>query len=462
MSAKTVNMTDGRKLFVNLCLLALPLMFTGILQLLYTASDLIVCGSFGSVNSTAAISSTNSLVNLIVNLFMGLSVGANVCMARCYGANDPVKGHRVLYTSMVFAAVLGVAVAAFGSGLSRYFLVWMKTDPEVIGLSTQYLTVYFLGVPFLMIYNFGASVLRAVGDTRRPFYFLLASGVVNVALNLLFVIVFKLDVLGVAICTVISEIISAALVMIYICKHNGWFKFRFKEIRFYKAEALEILRIGLPAGVQNALFSISNVVIQSSVNSLGVDVVGGNGAASSIEGFVYTSMNAVSQSCISFASANYGAKNKANILKSVIYSVILILIINFTLGLTLFFLRYRLVSLYVATDAAVEAGAQRLFVILLTYAMCGIMEVPAFAQRAMGHSVLPMAVTICGVVGLRFVWVYGVFPHPAFHSITGLALSYPASWAITLAVQFVCFAVVFAKLKFDHGRSPEAAQSANS
>lgn len=448
MKIKNIDMTDGKKLFPNLCLYVAPVMLTGLLQLLYTASDLIVCGIFGSEHASGAISSTNSLINLIVNLFLGLSVGANVLMARAYGAGDREKGQRVVYTAMVLAVAIGLFVGAFGAGLSRYFLKWMDTKPELIEKSTEYLTVYFIGVPFSMIYNFGASILRAVGDTRRPFYFLTASGVVNVGLNLLFVIVFKLDVLGVAICTDISQLLCAALVIIYICKHKGWFRFRFREVRFYKKEALSMVRIGMPAGIQSALFSISNILIQKSVNSLPVAVVDGNGAAASIEGFVYTSMNSVSQGCVSFASANYGAKNKRNIGKTVIYSIVLIFIINLTLGLLVFFLRRQLVSLYVSEPAAVEAGAQRLFIIILTYFLCGIMEIPAFAQRALGYSVLPMLVSIFGVVGLRFLWIYTVFPLESMHSVGGLALSYPISWLVTAAVQFACFGVLYKKLRF--------------
>ena len=449
MSAKNINMTDGGKLFKNLCFYVAPLMLTGILQLLFTASDLIVCGIFSSEDSTGAISSTNSLINLIVNLFMGLSVGANVLMSRAYGANDKEKGQKVVYTAMILALGIGLFLAAFGSGLSRFFLQWMDTDPELIGKSTQYLTVYFLGVPFLMIYNFGASILRAVGDTRRPFYFLTISGVVNVCLNLLFVIVFKLDVLGVAICTDISEALSATLVVIYVCKHKGFFNFKFREMRFYKREAAEIIKIGMPAGIQSSLFSISNILLQASVNSLGSKaIINGNGAASSIEGFIYTSMNSVSQGCVSFASANYGAKNKRNIGKAVIYSVILIMIINLTLGLTAFFLRRHLVSLYVSSPEAIAAGAERLQIILLTYFLCGLMEVPAYAQRAMGYSTLPMLVSIVGVVGMRFVWIFGIFPLKSMHSLSGLMWSYPLSWFLTGAVQYACFFIIYRRLKF--------------
>lgn len=460
MSAKNIDMTCGKRLFLNLILYVAPVMLTGLLQLLYTASDLIVCGLFGSEHASGAISSTNALVNLIVNLFMGLSVGANVLMARAVGAGDGEKGKRVAYTAMIIALALGLAVGAFGSGLSRYFLQWMGTKPELIEKSTQYLTIYFLGVPALMIYNFGSSLLRAEGDTRRPFYFLTISGVVNVGLNLLFVIVFRLDVLGVAICTDISQVLSATLVVIYLCKNKGWFRFKFREARFYKKEALEMIKIGMPAGVQSALFSLSNIVIQTSVNTLPVEVVDGNGAAASIEGFIYTSMNSVSQGCVSFSSANYGAKNKQNIKKVVIYSILLIFIINILLGVPVFFLRRQLASLYVSSPEGIEAAAQRLFVIVLTYFLCGIMEVPAYAQRALGYSVMPMLVSIFGVVGLRFAWIYGVFPIESMHNIAGLALSYPISWLVTAAVQYACFGVVFSRLHFPSETATEAVTEA--
>ena len=448
-------MTVSRGLMKNLCIFIAPLMLTGILQLLYTASDLIICGSFGPENSTAAISSTNALINLIVNLFLGLAVGSNVLMARCYGANDAEKGNRVVHTSMILSAVLGVAVGAFGAGCSRYFLVWMNTTPENIDLSTQYLAIYFIGVPFTIIYNFGASILRAVGDTRKPFYFLTISGVANVLLNLLFVIVFRLGVAGVAICTAISQFIAAGLVVGYmLIKKNGFFRFRLRGLRFFKTETLEILRIGLPAGFQAVIFSLSNVIIQTSINELGNEisnaVVGGNGASASLEGFVYTAMNSCAQGAVTFASANYGAKNKPNIRKVILYCVILVIIVWFILSGIIMLAARPLLGLYVHNDAAsVDAGYERLAVVLFTYFLCGLMDTFAYSLRAIGYSVLPTVISLIGACGFRLLWVFFIFPIDFFHNLRWLAISDPISWALTAAVHFIFFIILYKKLRFD-------------
>lgn len=442
-------MTQRKGLFKNLCIFIAPLMMTGILQLLYTASDLIICGSFGPEHSTAAISATNALINLIVNLFLGLAVGANVLMARCFGADDRQKGQRVVYTSMALAAISGVAVGAFGAGLSRYFLIWMKTTEDVIDLSTQYLAIYFIGVPFTMIYNFGSSLLRAVGDTKKPFIFLTLSGIANVLLNMLFVIVFKLGVAGVAICTSISQFLAAAMTVAYIMiKKGGFFEFRLRKIRLQRSEAAEIIKIGVPAGLQGVIFSLSNVIIQSSVNILGTDVMDGNGASSSLEGFVYTAMNSCAQGAVTFASANYGAKNKDNITRVVLYTLVLVLIVWFVLSAGILAFSESLLRLYISSDAALSAARQRLTVVLFTYFLCGFMDTFAYSLRAIGYSVLPTVISTLGACGFRLIWVFAVFPIPYFHNLLWLAFSYPFSWALTAAVHLACFLGLFKKLDF--------------
>lgn len=444
---KSIDLTQRKGLFKSLCLFIAPLMFTGILQLLYTASDLIICGSFGPSNSTAAISETNPLVNLIVNTFLGLATGSNVLMAQCYGAGNDEKGQRVVYTSMALSIVLGIGVGVFGAICSRYFLEWMQTPADVINLSTEYLAIYFIGVPFTMIYNFGSSVLRAIGDTKKPFYFLTASGIINVALNLLFVIVFGLGVAGVAICTAISQFCAAAMVIIYMVKKKaGFFTFRISKIKFYKTETLEITKIGLPAGIQSFIFSLSNIMIMSSINSLGTEVLGGNGAASSLEGFVYTSMESCAQGAMTFASANYGAGKKSNISLAIAYSLVLILIVWAALSSVILLLSEPLLKLYVSTPEAIKAGKQRLLAILLTYFLCGFMDTFAYSLRAIGYSLLPAAISAVGACGFRLIWVFFVFPIPYFNNLLWLSLSYPISWVLTLTAQFICFAVLFRRL----------------
>lgn len=443
--SKGMKLTEGN-LFKKIVKYSIPMVLSGVLQLFYNAADLIVCGQFGSEHSTAAISCTGALINLIINLFLGLCVGSNVLMARCYGANDKEKGQRVVYTSMIFSVIFGVVLAIFGFFTSRTFLDWMGAG-EVLDLSTAYLQIYFLGLPFSMIYNFGSAILRATGDTKRPFLFLTGAGVVNVLLNLLFVIVFHLDVKGVALATIASQAISALLIVVSLLKNKGFFVFRWREIRLYKAEAIEIARIGLPAGLQGSIFSLSNVLIQSSVNSLGTAVMDGSGAATSLEGFVYTAMNAVAQSDVAFVSANYGAKKKENIPRVMGYSAILIVMMNFLVGGIILLFHRPLISLYVSNEESIQVATTRLFVVVGTYFICGIMDLFAYSLRGIGYSMLPMIVALIGACGLRILWLYTMFPLETFHNIFGIVVSYPISWAITAAVLAACFIPLFKKLK---------------
>lgn len=447
--AANVDMTQRKGLFKNLCIFIIPLMLTGILQLLYTASDLIICGLFGPDHSTAAISDTNALINMIVTSFLGLATGTNVLMARCFGKGDKEKGQRVVYSSMILSVILGVFVGVFGALFSRYFLEWMNTPEEVLDLSTEYLAIYFIGVPFTMIYNFGAALLRAIGDTKKPFIFLTSSGVINVLLNLLFVIVFRLGVAGVAICTSISQFLAATFVVVYIrWKKGGFFEFKFKKMRLYKKEAIEITQIGLPAGLQGFIFSLSNVLIQTSINVLGTDVMDGNGASSSLEGFVYTAMNSCAQGALTFASANYGAKNKKNISAVILYTLLLVIAVWLLFGGAILIFLKPLLGMYVNTEAAMAAGMERTIVVLASYFLCGFMDTFAYALRSIGYSLLPTIISAVGACGFRFMWVFFIFPIPYFHNLLWLSISYPISWALTAAVHFIFFIILFKKLKF--------------
>ncbi|MBO4989993.1 MAG: MATE family efflux transporter [Clostridia bacterium] len=452
-NTREINMTEG-KLFPKLVVFAIPLIFSGILQLLYNAADLIVCGRFGSIHATAAISSTNPLINLIINLFLGLSVGANVLMSRCYGAEDREKGQRVVYTSMIYALFFGIAIGLFGFFASKPLLILMKVPEELLELSSAYLKIYFTGLPFSMLYNFGASLLRATGDTKRPFLFLAVSGIFNVGLNLLFVIVFQMDVPGVAVATVIAQGISALLILVCLFRSKGFFRFSLKEIRFYRREAVEIAAIGLPAGIQGVIFSLSNVLIQSSVNSLGTDVMDGNGASSSLEGFIYTAMNSVAQASVAFVSANYGARKKNNIKKVIFSSLLLVLFMNILVGGAILLLRVPLIGLYVHTEEAFEAATARLLVIALTYFLCGFMDTLAYGLRGIGYSVTPTVISLVGACGFRIFWIFVFFPLPLFHSIVGLAISYPISWILTSAVHLIFLVKNFKKINF--GKKDEA------
>lgn len=437
-------MTDGN-LFKKLWIFSIPLIFTGLLQLLYNACDLIVCGQFGSEHSVAAISATSALINLIINLFLGLSVGANVLMARCFGAKLQEKGQRVVYTSMVFSVIVGIIIGIFGFFMSKIFLGWMKTPDEVIDLSATYLKIYFLGLPFSMIYNFGSSLLRACGDAKKPFIYLTVAGLANVGLNFLLVIAFNLDVAGVAIGTVASQAISAILIIISLFRSNGFFHFKLREIRVYKKEAIEIIQIGLPAGLQGVIFSFSNVLIQSSINSLGTYTMDGSGASSSLEGFIYTCMNQTAQAGIAFISANYGANKMKNVKKCIIYTLIIVCIMwAISTGIILSLNRV-LLKLYIDNPEALVPAQRRLFVIGLTYFLCGIMDTLAFSLRGIGYSLVPMIVSIIGACGFRIFWIYVIFPINYFHNIEWLAASYPISWILTLSVHLTLLIILYKK-----------------
>ncbi len=445
-----MDMTSGN-LAKKILLFSLPIIFSSLLQLLYNAADLIVCGKFGSEHSVGAISATNSLINLIIQLFLGLSVGANVLMARCFGSKQQQKGQRVAYTAMILSVVVGVFLGIFGAIFARFFLVWMGTPDDLISLSATYLTIYFCGVPFSLVYNFGSSLLRAVGDTKRPFYFLAISGIFNVLFNLLFVIVFKMDVAGVALGTILSQAISAVCVVVCLLKNKGFFHFSLKEMKFYKAEALEIAKIGLPAGLQGVIFSLSNVLIQSSVNSLGTNTVDGNGAAGSIEGFVYVTMNSVAQACIAFVSANFGARNWQNIKRCLRYCVGYVCLFGITVGVVATLLGKTLLAIYLPQNPeAIEIGYTRLLVICLTYFTCGLMDTFAYSLRGIGYSLLPTIVSLCGACGTRILWIYTVFLLEPFHSLQGLAISYPVSWVLTASVNLILFALLFVKRRKDY------------
>ena len=446
-----ISLTEGN-LFLKLLRVSIPLILSTLLQLLYNAADLIVCGQFGSSHSVAAISATSSLISLYIQLLVGLSVGANVLMSRCYGAKDSERGQKVVYTSMVFALVFGVLIGVIGATTSRFFLEIMHTPEEIIDLSASYLVIYFAGLPFSMIYNFGSSIMRATGDTKRPFFFLASAGIFNVLMNLFFVIVCRMDVAGVALATTISQGISAVCIVVAMLRNRGFYHFRLREVRFHGSVAKQIAVIGIPAGVQGMLFSISNVMLQSSINSFGTSVMDGNGAAASLESFVYATMNSVAQTAGSFAAANHGAAKWKNVRNSALYSAALVMLFWVVSAGIVYSLRYPLLGLYLnAEDSAAFAAAnERMLAVCCTYFLCGLMDTFAYTLRGIGHSLLSMSVCLAGVCGLRIVWIYLLFPRPAFHSLYSLMLSYPISWTITGTIEAVLF---FTMLKKEQKRS---------
>lgn len=448
--SKEVSLTSG-SLFKKILIFSLPIMASSLLQLLYNAADLIVCGSFGSEYSVAAISNTTSLVNLMVQLFIGMSVGSNVLMARSYALKDKGKAKVVLAVSLIFSFVIGFFLTIVGAVFAKNLLEAMQTPKEVLQLSTDYFQIYCYGFIFSMIYNFGSAMVRATGDTKRPFYYLCIAGVINVCFNLFFVIVCKLDVKGVALGTIISEAVSAILIIILMIKGNSLFKLRFEDFKLKKEEFFyelgQVVKIGIPAGIQNSVFCIANLLIQSSINSLGTVVMDADGASSSIEGFVYACMNAVAQATLVFVSANYALGKRDNIKKVVLYSFLLCtLFAGISGGFVIIFGR-QLLDLYVKTDAAIDIGYKRLLILCSTYTLCGYIDVFSFAIRGIGYSITPTIVTALGCCVYRIVWVFTIFKIERFHTNTTLSLAYPISWLMTSLVHFICFIYFFKKVK---------------
>lgn len=441
-----INMCEG-PLFSKLILFAVPLMLSSILQLLYNAADVIVVGKFAGHTALAAVSSTGSLVNLITNLFIGLSVGANVATARFFGAKDDRSVYETVHTSMLLSIIGGIGVGLIGFFGARTFLGWMGSPDDVIDLATLYLKIYFLGMPASMVYNFGASILRAIGDTRRPMVYLIISGALNVALNLILVIFFDMGVAGVAIGTVASQILSAVFAVWTLVRGSDGASFRLypKQMRVYRDKLNVILRTGIPSGIQGSVFSLSNVLIQSSINSFGSVAMAGNGAAGNIEGFIYVAMNAFHHAALTFTSQNLGASNIARIKKVFGACILLVTVIGFALGAAALFFGESLLSIYDSDPEVIAFGILRMQIICLTYFFCGIMDVFAGLMRGLGNSVTPMIVSLLGACGLRILWIYTIFAMEP--TLTCLYISYPVSWVVTSAAHFVCFILEMRKVE---------------
>lgn len=443
--SKELNMLDG-PILPRILQFTLPLAATGMLQLLFNAADVIVVGKFSGSIALAAVGATSTLVNLIVNTFIGISVGVNILVARRIGCHDADGVSRASHCAVALSALLGLLVMAIGLLFSRPMLEWMETPADILEKSTLYLKLYFLGVPFTLIYNFGAAILRAYGDTRRPLIYLTVSGVVNALLNLFFVIVCKIDVAGVAIATVISQVISVFLVMRCLLRFDGWAKISLRQIRLYRSEAVQMMQIGLPAGLQSMLFNISNVMVQSAVNSFGADIVAANTASGNIGNFTYTAQNSVYHAAITFTSQNLGAGKIDRIKKVLTACLTTVLMIGLPLNLICYLFGPNLLSIYVSSaDATYEHvihyGVIRLHRIGCIYFLCGIMEVMCGMVRGLGKSWLPMFVTGVGACLSRIIWIYTIFQ--VHHTPEVLYSSYPMSWILTLSMHAVCFFVIY-------------------
>ena len=439
-----MDMTEG-PLTTKIIKFTIPVMLTGILQLLFNTADVIVVGRFTGKTALAAVGSTGSLINLLVSLFMGLSIGTNVLVARYQGAKDDKAVSETVHTSIALGIVGGLILLIIGVVATRPLLEMMATPEDVIDQSTLYMRILFFGMPLNLILNFGAAILRAIGDTKRPLYYLTIAGVINLFLNIFLVTVFSLGVAGVAIATVISEGVSCGLILLCLKHETGAIRLYFNRIKINPSKCIDIMKIGLPAGLQGCIFSISNVLIQSSVNSFGSTVMAGNTAASNIEGFVYVSMNSLHQTCISFTSQNFGAGKFKRIKKVLINCLVIVAITGLVLGNSAYFFGKYLLSAYNNEAEVISYGLIRLSIISTMYFLCGLMDVMVGAMRGIGYSILPMIVSLVGACGLRIVWIYTVFVK--FRTLDILFISYPVTWTITFLSHLVCYYIVTRKYK---------------
>ena len=437
---RIMDMTQGR-LLTQVLVFALPIMLSGILQLLFNAADTIVVGRFAGNEALAAVGSVGSLNNMIISLFIGLSVGANVLVARYTGSRNDRAVSDTVHTSVLLSLAGGVLLMIIGVALARPLLELMGSPEDVIDLAVLYVRIIFLGMPVQMLYNFCAAILRAVGDTQRPLYYLTIAGVVNVLLNLVFVILFHLSVAGVALATIISQAISALLVTRALLNMEGPTRLFLNRLRIHPGKLREIIRIGLPAGIQSSVFSLSNVVIQSSVNSFGSVVIAGNAASSNVGNFVYQAMNTFQQAITCFAGQNIGARKPRRIVSAMKVCMFWAVSFGLVLGMLSCVFGTQLLSLFSADPAVIAAGMERQIIVCAPYFLCGMMDVMTGALRGIGYSLLPMIVSILGACAFRLFWVFTVFA--AYPTLPCLMLSYPVSWLLTFSVLLVIFLVLW-------------------
>ncbi|MBR6341568.1 MAG: MATE family efflux transporter [Treponema sp.] len=440
-----LNLTEG-PILSRLLQFSIPLILSSLLQLLFNAADVVVVGRFAGNNSLAAVGSTGSLINLLINLFMGLSIGANVIAANYFGARRSKELQETVHTAILVSLFCGGILTVVGVIGSKYILILMQAPEEVLKLATLYLKIYFGGITATMIYNFGSALLRAKGDTKRPLYILFAAGVLNLILNLIFVILFKMDVAGVGWATVISQCLAAAAVLTILFREKDDFKLDLKKLSINTHILARIVKIGLPAGFQGIMFSFSNVIIQSSVNSFGAITIAGNAAAVNLEGFVYTAMNGFSQGSLTFCSQNLGAGKIDRIKKVVLTSQVCIAIIGAILGAAFLLLRSQLIGFFSSSPEVIQAGEKRFWVIMTTYYLCGMMDGLSNCIRGIGHSLSPVITSLCGACLYRIIWIFTIFQIPKFHSIYAIYITYPISWLLTFLANLFIYRYFMKKL----------------
>lgn len=415
---------------------SLPLMLSGILQLMFNAVDIIIVGRFTGSQALAAVGSTTALINVFTNLFIGISLGSNVLAARFYASGKAKEMSETVHTSILFALISGIVMAIAGLLFSRLALELMGTPSDVISQSSLYMRIYFLGMPFFMLYNYGAAILRAIGDTKRPLFFLIISGLLNAGLNLFLVIVFHLGVAGVAIATIISQMVSCILVIRCLCRSEGIYQLHFSELTLKTAYLKQIFQVGIPAGIQSTVINFSNVLLQSSVNSFGSVAMAGYTAANNIFGFLYVAVNSITQACMSFTSQNYGVGKYKRMDRILADCMILTVGISLILGCGSYIFAPEILKIYTSSPEVIQCGTEILAYTTATYFLCGLMDLFPGPMRGMGYSAVPMILSIIGTVGTRIVWIFGLFPH--HRTLSFLFISYPASWLLSIVMQVIC------------------------
>ena len=434
-----IDMCNGT-LMDKLIVFAVPLMISGVLQLMFNAVDIIVVGQYSGSQSLAAVGSTTALINIFTNLFIGISMGVNVLAARFYAAGQDQQMSETVHTAILVALISGVIMTFVGVGMARWALEVMATPDDVIDLSTLYMRIYFLGMPFFMLYNYGAAILRAVGDTRRPLLFLIVAGITNAMLNVILVVKFHMAVEGVAIATVVSQLISCILVLRCLYQSESSYQLRFSKLRVNVSYLSQIFQVGIPAGIQSVVINFSNAMLQSSVNSFGSTAMAGYTAANNLLGFLYASVNSVTQACMSFTSQNYGVGKFKRMDRVLIDCALISVVFAGTLGTIFYVFGSEILQIYTKDPEVIKVGMEIISITTIPYFLCGIMDLFPGAMRGMGRSGVPMILSIIGTVGTRIVWIYGIFP--LHRSLFVLFISYPGSWLITIAMQVICFFIV--------------------
>lgn len=444
------SMTSG-PLTIKMLAYTLPIILTGILQLFFTAADLVIVGQFGDSgsNAIAAVGCTTSVSNLFVNFFIGCSAGSGIAVAHAIGAKKSDEVHKTVHTAVPFSIVGGLIISVAGVVFAKPLLTLMSTPEEIFELSLLYMRIIFCGMVSNMVYNFGASILRAAGDSKSPLYYLIISGILNVVLNLVFVIVFRMDVAGVALATIISQTISACLVIRTLMKRKDDCKLQLGLIRFYKESLKKILKLGIPAGIQSCLFSLSNIIIQSSINALSTvyaGLVAGNAAANNLQNFAFMTNEGFKQTAMNFTGQNAGAKRFDRVRKITFISLGWCTGVSLVVGAVMTYFSKPLLALYIADSVeAIEWGVVRMIYMCLPFFIGGVMDVVTGILRGMGYSTFPMLASIFGICVFRVVWIFTVFQIPRYHTPECLYASYIISWALTFIIQFVVLMVVLNK-----------------